>query len=186
MPPQEAVQAAEAVRRLQHAVHDTDLPADLAKRLAETVDALSKEVALRGKPRPGPATDDGSAASELYANISNLGLEKNVKDLEEHGFTVVENIADPAFTAKLREVCLRLVTADPAVAGLGGTAGMLLDRDPVFVEAVTNPKLLALAEKMCGKVCCRSNERQLETLPALSLARSFQTLPNALALALAL
>ena len=28
---------------------------------------------------------------------------------------------------------------------------MLLDRDPIFEEVVTNPRILALVEVMCGK-----------------------------------
>lgn len=87
-----------------------------------------------------------SPAQDLAQRCTALGLDANLSQLDSEGYTVVTNIASPEFTSKLRETCIRL-----AKEGNGHSAGMLLNRDPIFVDVVTNPKLLALVEKMCGQ-----------------------------------
>jgi hypothetical protein len=87
---------------------------------------------------------------DLAARITELGLRANVDQLREAGYTAVRDIATPAFTARLRETCLRLAQETPGGAR-GYSAGMLLGRDPIIEEAVLNPKLLALVEVMCGR-----------------------------------
>ncbi|HWK35919.1 phytanoyl-CoA dioxygenase family protein [Sphingomonas sp.] len=88
---------------------------------------------------------------ELETRVDGLGLKDNVRDIEANGFTVVKDVATPEFTARLRETILRLKEDGDGPAWTGGAAGMLLDRDPIFVEVVTNPKLRALVEVMCGQ-----------------------------------
>ena len=87
---------------------------------------------------------------ELAARVQELGLQPNLDQLRDEGYTVVPNIASEAFTARLRETCLRLAqeTEGPAK---GFSASLLLGRDPIFEEVVLNPKILALVEVMCGQ-----------------------------------
>ena len=82
----------------------------------------------------------------LQQRINELGLQATIKSLEEDGYGYVIPAADNAFNARLREAILEQSEKS------GGTgANMLLDKDPVFAEVITNPKLLAVAEVMCGK-----------------------------------
>ncbi len=83
---------------------------------------------------------------EMTAKVKELGLEDTVRQLKEEGYGYIHNAADDAFIARLRETILRLSEKN---AGAG--ANMLLDKDPVFQEAVLNPKILAIAEIMVGK-----------------------------------
>lgn len=87
-----------------------------------------------------------SPSRDLAQRCTSLGLDANLAQLRSEGYTVVSDIATPEFTARLRDTCIRL-----AKEGNGHSAGMLLNRDPIFVDVVMNPKLLALVEKMCGK-----------------------------------
>jgi hypothetical protein len=84
---------------------------------------------------------------ELADAVRDQGLRRNVDQLRDEGYTVVRDIATPEFTRRLRETCVRLATESPG----GRSAGMLLGRDPIFEEVVTNPRLLTLVEVMCGR-----------------------------------
>jgi hypothetical protein len=88
-------------------------------------------------------------SEELAPVIAELGLEENCRELAEEGWTVVENAASAEFNARLRRKILELSGAVPET-GRGG-ANMLLAKDPVFAEAVLNPKLMALAEFSAGR-----------------------------------
>jgi hypothetical protein len=88
-------------------------------------------------------------SEELAPVIAELGLEDNCRELAEEGWTVVENAATPEFNDRLREKILELSGAKPDNGG--GGANMLLAKDPVFPEAVLNPKLMALAEFSVGR-----------------------------------
>ncbi len=81
---------------------------------------------------------------ELAPVVAELGLQDNCRELAMQGWTVVENAADPAFNTRLRDTILR-------ESGPHGGARMLLGKDPVFAEAVLNPKLMALAEFSVGR-----------------------------------
>ena len=61
--------------------------------------------------------------------------------------------ARPSSTRRLRETIIRIAHENtPAERrALGGGANMLLHKDPVFEEVILNPKLLTVAEVMCGK-----------------------------------
>ncbi|KAI9003951.1 hypothetical protein DFJ74DRAFT_694205 [Hyaloraphidium curvatum] len=91
-------------------------------------------------------SSDAHSLVAAESRVAELGLGANLEQIRREGYTVVRDIASPEFTARLRETCLRL-----SAESSGASAGMLLARDPIFVEVVTNAKLLALAEKMCGK-----------------------------------
>ena len=60
------------------------------------------------------------------------------------GWTVIEAAASDEFNGKLRARILELAE------GTGG-ANMLLAKDPLFVEAVLNPRLMAMAEFSVGR-----------------------------------
>ena len=82
----------------------------------------------------------------LASRVKKLGLGQAVGDLRENGFGTIEDLANIKFTSRLRDVVTRIASTAP-----GGRAIELLDKDPVFEEVVLNPKLLALAEVMCGQ-----------------------------------
>lgn len=88
---------------------------------------------------------------ELEAKVRDLGLEDNLREIEATGYTVVQNVATPEFTERLRQAILRLKDDEGPAAWTGGAAGMLLDRDPIFIDVVTNPKVRAMVEVMCGR-----------------------------------
>ena len=88
-------------------------------------------------------------SEELAPVIAELGLENNCRELVEQGWTVVERAASMEFNDRLREKIIELSGA--AADTGGGGANMLLAKDPVFVEAVLNEKLLALAEFSVGR-----------------------------------
>lgn len=83
-------------------------------------------------------------SEELAPLIAELGLEENCRQLAMEGWTVIENAATPAFNTRMRETILDLQRRE-------GAAKMLLARDPLFVEAVMNPKLMAMAEFSVGR-----------------------------------
>jgi len=89
-------------------------------------------------------------SDELGARIDTLGLASHLDQLRDEGYAIVPEIASPEFTARLREVCVRL-TQETESAAKGHAAALLLGRDPIFEEVVLNPKILALVEVMCGQ-----------------------------------
>ena len=91
-----------------------------------------------------------SIDSELAVQLEQLGMEKNVHQLREEGYTVIRDPAPLEFTQRLREVVLRLVEETEG-ASKGLAAPLLLGRDPIFDEVLLNPKLTALAEMTLGK-----------------------------------
>ena len=87
---------------------------------------------------------------ELAARVQELGLQPNLDQMRDEGYTIIPNIASDAFTARLRETCLRLAQETEGRAK-GFSASLLLGRDPIFEEVVLNPKIMALVEVMCGQ-----------------------------------
>lgn len=88
-------------------------------------------------------------SEELAPVIAELGLENNCRELAGQGWTVVENASTPEFNERFRQKILELTGAERDSGGGGGN--MLLTKDPVFAEAVLNPKLMALAEFSVGR-----------------------------------
>jgi hypothetical protein len=82
-------------------------------------------------------------SDELTPLVQELGLTENCRQLAMEGWTVVENAADEQFNNQLREQILQDAKE--------GGARMLLARDPVYAQAVLNPKLMALAEFSVGR-----------------------------------
>lgn len=83
-------------------------------------------------------------SEELAPIIGELGLTSNCRQLAEEGWTVIENAASTDFNERLRDTILE-------VAGPHSGANMLLAKDPIFAEAILNPKLLAIAEFSVGR-----------------------------------
>ncbi|MEE2913440.1 MAG: phytanoyl-CoA dioxygenase family protein [Pseudomonadota bacterium] len=83
---------------------------------------------------------------EVGQRINELSLQPTIDSLQAEGYGYVIPAADPDFNERLRHVIIEQCRKNG-----GGGANMLLDKDPVFAEVITNPKLLAVAEVMCGK-----------------------------------
>lgn len=93
----------------------------------------------------------------LKPRIEALRLEQNVEDLKRDGYTVLKDVASPNFIAALREQVLRFAAEDGkqyfGITQNGEACDLLLGRHPVFAEAVLNPKVMAIAEFLCGRDC---------------------------------
>ena len=85
---------------------------------------------------------------QIIDRIEELGLSKQTSDLDEKGYTVVNDVAPEGFIDELREKSEALIDG-----GNGLQAAMLLKRGRVFEQAVLNEKIVALAEYMVGKGC---------------------------------
>ena len=88
--------------------------------------------------------DDG-----MRARVEELGLAETVEQLRTEGYGYIHEAADLDFNSRLRDTIRRLSSAGDRGDRRG--ASMLLDKDPIFVDVVLNPKLLVLVEIMCGK-----------------------------------
>ena len=102
----------------------------------------------------------------LWDEISSLGLQRYVDDLDAQGYTVVPpEIANPnGLAERMLEACLDIAARrngerpdverggsnGPIDSPVGDTMKALLLEDPVFEEALMNPALLALATYLCG------------------------------------
>ena len=87
-------------------------------------------------------------SSELMPIVEELGLVENCRQLAREGYTIVENVAEPEFVARLRNTILESALVDEAGAG---SSMMVLGRDPVYAEAALNPKVMAMAEFSVGR-----------------------------------
>lgn len=98
--------------------------------------------------------------NEIYLRIRDLGLETNVAELEAFGFTTIEGALSPEQTERARKA---IVTAAEEKWGRSidieneteqegyDLIPFLLYKDPIFEEAVLNPKPLALITYLMGK-----------------------------------
>ena len=119
--------------------------------------ALAQPVRLFETRQPFDLTDD------LQRRVDENGVAETIAQLQADGYGYVRNAGTPAFNQRLREAILRISYQNaragksegdgPEVAERLGVRGanMLLHKDPVFEEVILNPKLLAVAEVMCGK-----------------------------------
>ena len=85
----------------------------------------------------------GTISEELAPVIQSLGLTRHCEELATNGWTVIEGMATADFNDRLR----RTIKEHSASGG----ANMLLHKDPVFAEAVLQPKLRAMAEFSVGR-----------------------------------
>ena len=80
-------------------------------------------------------------SDQLAPVIAELGLAENCRQLAMEGWTVVEEVASQDFIARFRS----------KIKEFGRGANMLLAKDPIFAEAVLNPKVMAMAEFSLGR-----------------------------------
>jgi hypothetical protein len=89
-------------------------------------------------------------APDLRDRLDALGLWDNVRDLQDRGYTIIQDPVAHALTDRVRAAILRLAKESEG-RNAGRRAGLLLGRDPVFPEAVVVPRLLALVEYLVGR-----------------------------------
>ncbi len=104
--------------------------------------------------------------NELYRQIRGLGLETNLAELDAFGFTVIEDALSPDLTASLRDAVVREAETTFA-ASLDvereeahrnwKLVPYLLYKNPLFEQAVLNPKPLALISYLLGQSCLLSS-----------------------------
>ena len=97
-----------------------------------------------------------AVSDDLAPRIDALGIEGNLKELRENGYTVIQ--VDRGLTDRIRSAILRLVegAAMPS-ATFDRACATPLGEDPVFEEACVHPAALALAEYICGRGCTLSS-----------------------------
>ena len=97
-----------------------------------------------------------AVSDELAPRIEELGLQRNLDDLRENGYTIIQ--VDRELTDRIRAATLRTVEGDVAPnASFDRVCATPLGEDPVFSEACTHPAVLALAEYICGRACILSS-----------------------------
>jgi ectoine hydroxylase-related dioxygenase (phytanoyl-CoA dioxygenase family) len=122
--------------------------------------------------------------------IKDLGLEKNVEELRDQGYTIVQNAFDHEFADRLRQRILEAADENRAngVTTMGGDKGptgrtvfRLLERGRVFEEAALNPALVALMTSVLGQgytVATYSSMIRPEGTPRLALHSDNQFTPD--------
>ncbi|MGE4609497.1 MAG: phytanoyl-CoA dioxygenase family protein, partial [Myxococcota bacterium] len=86
-------------------------------------------------------------SDDLKTRVDALGLTKTVQYAKEEGYGYIYDAAPMEFIERLKEAIYRNVEGSKGPRG----SNMLLTKDPIFVEAVLNPKLLTIVEILCGK-----------------------------------
>ncbi len=91
----------------------------------------------------------------LEPALNQLGLLPNADQLRDEGYTIVHDAYDPALCAAIRADVLAAARAEKGhyfdiKPGEGISAYHLLGKSDHFAQALLNPKLLALAEYLCG------------------------------------
>ena len=79
-----------------------------------------------------------AVSDELAPTIAELGLEQNLDELRENGYTIIS--VDRALTDRLRAAVLRSVEEAPGPnASFDRACATPLGEDPVFEEACVHP-----------------------------------------------
>lgn len=98
----------------------------------------------------------------LRDQIFELGLERNIVELELYGYTAIENVKPPEFFDELRATILQLEQEDIdagrriPLAGPDGDSSIvmrLLTRGRIFEEAIMAEQPLALVTYLLGESC---------------------------------
>ena len=111
---------------------------------------------------------DIAARERTIHEISCLGLDTNLRDLEVQGYTVVSGVLTNDQIEKAKEAILRRVkkktgkSIDPLNASADDFRGMeyqpyLIFDDPIFPEILLEPKTLALVTYLLGESCVLSS-----------------------------
>jgi ectoine hydroxylase-related dioxygenase (phytanoyl-CoA dioxygenase family) len=93
------------------------------------------------------AASEHDETPDLADRLQSLGEAQNAIDLTLRGYAVVRDAVPLDFVDRLRACILKCFAA----ARTPVLVGMLLKEDKIFEEAVCNPKLVALAEFICGQ-----------------------------------
>ena len=97
-----------------------------------------------------------AVSDELAPRISEFGLERNLDELRENGYTIIP--VDRELSDRVRAATLRSVEGAAAPnASFDRANATPLGEDPVFSEACTHPAVLALAEYISGRGCILSS-----------------------------
>ena len=97
-----------------------------------------------------------AVSDELAPTIAELGLEANLAELRENGYTIMS--VDRELSDRLRAAVLRAVEDAPGPnSSFDRACAAPLGLDPVFEEACIHPAALALAEYICGRGCTLSS-----------------------------
>jgi hypothetical protein len=97
-----------------------------------------------------------AVSDELAPTIEKLGLSRNLDELRENGYTIIE--VDRDLSDRIRAATLQAVQgASGPNASFDLAFATPLGEDPVFEEACTHPAALALAEYICGRGCTLSS-----------------------------
>ena len=113
------------------------------------------EITLR-KLAEDPLPTGKEAEKRIHAEIRELGLEKNIADLETDGYTILPpgKAAPIEFVERLRDKILEIteVVPESGILGVGGykTLFHMARRDPIFEEALLAPMPLALMNYLLG------------------------------------
>jgi hypothetical protein len=104
--------------------------------------------------------------NKIYREIRSLGLETNLAELEAFGFTVIPNALSSDLTEALRDAVLESAEVNfKRKLDLEGEQALheiqlapyLLYKDPLFEQALLNPKPLALITYLLGYSCWLSS-----------------------------
>ena len=104
--------------------------------------------------------------NDIYREIRALGLETNLAEMEAYGFTIIEDALPAELTKDLRETILRIAEErigakldieDETHLNAINLIPYLLFKDPLFKQAVLNPKPLAMITYLLGKHCVLSS-----------------------------
>lgn len=88
---------------------------------------------------------------DIEHRIKHLGLERNIAELDETGYTVLENAFTVEFADEMRAETHRNHEGRGENASFRAT--MLLERGRIWEEAVAHPWVLTLADHLLGRGC---------------------------------
>ena len=94
--------------------------------------------------------DPYEVSDSIRETVENLSLWKNIEELRDQGYTVVEDVCEPSQMDELRAV-IHEFAAQTEGPAKNHSAAMLLGRHSVVDQFATLPKILALAEVSVGK-----------------------------------
>ena len=91
---------------------------------------------------------------DLAHRIENLGLRQNISELEERGYTVIDNAITDAMADELEADFRRLVAQTAEITGKKArSASMLLARGHLWEEIALHPLIHTIAQHMVGEDC---------------------------------
>ena len=112
---------------------------------AQTEDAQAGQSEL-----PKVSLKPNELSDELQPRIEELGLWKNIEQLRDEGYTVIQDAVPPELLDEMREDIHRFADESPGDLK-GKSAPFLLGRSSAVDRVVTLPKMLAIAEFSVGK-----------------------------------